>query len=87
MVAAVTATAADLIFTGELNGDFIVLDAHDGRVLYRFNTGAAISGGIVTYQVGGRQFVATTSGAATSFWHAPPASATVVVFSLTKMEN
>jgi alcohol dehydrogenase (cytochrome c) len=87
MVAAVTASATDLIFTGELNGDFIVLDARDGSVLYRFNTGAAISGGIVTYQVGGRQFVAATSGAATRFWNAPPASATVVVFSLTKTEN
>jgi hypothetical protein len=39
------------------------------------------------YQVGGRQFVATTSGAATRFWQAPPASASVVVFSLTKLEN
>jgi len=87
MVAGVTATAADLIFTGELNGDFIVLDARDGTVLYRFDTGAAISGGIVTYQVGGRQFVATTSGAATRFWQTPPASASVVVFSLTKLEN
>jgi alcohol dehydrogenase (cytochrome c) len=88
MVAAVTATAADLIFTGELNGDFIALDAHDGSVLYRFNTGAAISGGIVTYQVGGKQFVATTSGAASSrLWKTPPASATVVVFAVTKMEN
>jgi alcohol dehydrogenase (cytochrome c) len=87
MVAAVTATAADLIFTGELNGDFIVLDARDGSILYRFNTGAAMSGGIVTYQVGGRQFIATTSGAATRFWNTPPGSATVVVFSLTKMEN
>ena len=58
MVAAVTATSADLVFTGELNGDFIVLDGRDGSVLYRSNTGGAISGGIVTYQVGGKQYVA-----------------------------
>jgi hypothetical protein len=43
-----------LLFTGELNGDFIVLDGCDGSVLYRFNTGGAISGGIATYQVGGK---------------------------------
>ena len=87
MVAAVTATSADLVFTGELNGDFIVLDGCDGSVLYRSNTGGAISGGIVTYQVGGKQYVAVTSGAATRFWMVPPASATVVVFSLPKIEN
>jgi alcohol dehydrogenase (cytochrome c) len=56
-------------------------------VLYRSNTGGAISGGIVTYQVGGKQYVAVTSGAATRFWRVPPAFATVVVFSLPKTEN
>jgi alcohol dehydrogenase (cytochrome c) len=49
--------------------------------------GGAISGGIVTYQVGGKQYVAVTSGAATRFWRVPPASATVVVFSLSKIGN
>lgn len=82
MVAAVIATSADPVFTGELNGDFIVLDGCDGRALYRSNTGGAISSGIVTYQVGGKQYVAVTSGAATRCWRVSPASATVVVFSL-----
>jgi len=77
MIAAVTATAADLVFTGELSGDFIVLDGHDGSVLYRFKTGGAMSGGIVTYQVGGKQYVAVTSGAATFFWRVPPTAATI----------
>jgi len=36
MVAAVTATSGDVLFTGELTGDFVVLDARDGEVLYRF---------------------------------------------------
>jgi len=87
MVAAVTAPAADLVFTGELNGDCIVIDGRDGSVLYRSNTGGAISGGTATYQVGGKQYVAVTSGAATRFWTVPPAAATVVVFSLPKIEN
>lgn len=87
LVAAVTVTASDVVFTGELGGDFIALDARDGRVLYRFNTGAPISGGVVTYQVGGRQFVAVTSGAATRFWNAPPASATIIVFALPATAN
>ena len=49
--------------------------------------GGAISGGIVTYQVGGKQYVAVTSGAATRFWRVPPVSSTVVVFSVPEIEN
>ena len=82
MLAAVTATSSDLLFTGELDGDFLVLDARDGAVLYRFNTGGAMNGGVVTYQAAGKQYVAATSGNATFFWRAPPGSATVIVFSL-----
>ena len=82
MLAGVTATSSDLLFTGELDGDFLVLDARDGTVLYRFNTGGAMIGGVVTYKVDGKQYVAATSGSATYFWGAPPRSATVVVFTL-----
>ncbi len=39
-------------------------------------------GGVVTYTVDGKQYVAATSGNATYFWRAPPGSATVIVFSL-----
>ena len=82
MLAAVTATASDLLFTGELEGDFLVLDARDGAVLYRFNTGGAMNGGVVTYKVGDKQYVAAMSGTATFFWGTPVAPATVTVFSL-----
>jgi len=82
MLAAVTATSSDLLFTGELEGDFLVLDGRDGAVLYRFNTGGAMNGGVVTYQAAGKQYVAATSGSATYFWRVPPGSATVIVFSL-----
>jgi len=82
MLAAVTATSSDLLFTGELAGDFLVLDSRDGAVLYRFNTGGAMTGGVVTYQAAGKQYVAVTSGSAAFFWRTPPGSATVIVFSL-----
>ena len=51
MLAAVTTTAAGLVFTGELEGDFLALDANDGRVLYRFNTGGRLNGGDPTYEI------------------------------------
>lgn len=82
MLAAVTTTSAGLIFTGELTGDFLVLDARDGKVLYRFNTGGPLNGGIITYALNGRQYIAVNSGNATGFWRAARASATVLLFAL-----
>ena len=62
VVAGVTPTAGGVVFTGDLNGNLLALDAHTGGVLYKFNTGGAIAGGVVTYETGGRQYLATTSG-------------------------
>jgi alcohol dehydrogenase (cytochrome c) len=81
MVAAVTTTAGGVVFTGENGGDVLALDARTGRVLYRFNTGGAIGGGVISYLAGGRQYVATTSGRA-GFWFGQAGSATVFVFAL-----
>jgi alcohol dehydrogenase (cytochrome c) len=82
MLAAVTTTSADLVFAGELGGDFLVLDARSGAVLYRYGTGGAMNGGIITYQIDGKQYVAVTSGTATRFWRTPVAPATVIVFAV-----
>jgi len=81
LIAAVTATAGQVVFTGELSGDFIALDSNSGKVLYRFNTGGPIGGGIVTYALEGRQYVATVSGSASGLF-VSAGSPTVVVFAL-----
>jgi alcohol dehydrogenase (cytochrome c) len=82
MLAAVATTSADLVFTGELLGDFIVLDGKTGEVLYRHNTGARLNGGIATYSINGRQYVAVASGAANAFWRVPNAPAAVTLYAL-----
>jgi alcohol dehydrogenase (cytochrome c) len=82
MLSAVTATSTGLVFAGGLTGDFDAFDANDGKVLYTFNVGGPITGGTPTYVAGGKQYVAVMSGAANSFWRAPPGSSTVVVFGL-----
>lgn len=82
MLAAVTTTASGLVFTGELSGDVLALDGRDGKVLYRHDTGMPLHAGVISYAVGGRQYVAVTSGTATSFWRTPLASARVMVFAL-----
>lgn len=72
MVAAVASTAGGVLFTGELTGDFLALDAGSGAVLYRFNTGGPMGGGIVTYAVAGKQYVAAASGSPSNFWVETP---------------
>jgi glucose dehydrogenase len=44
MLAAVTPTAGGVVFTGDLNGDVLALDASNGSVLWRNATGAAMGG-------------------------------------------
>jgi len=83
MVAAVTTTAGNVVMTGELTGDFTVLDAKTGAVVYRFNTGGPIGGGVVTYSVAGRQYVAVASGSPSNFWvDRNPGAPTLLVFSI-----
>ena len=83
VVAAVTATAGGVVFGGELTGDFLALDARSGDVLYRFNTGGPIGGGIVTYEVGGKQYAAVMSGRPSRFWvDKNPGAPTVLLFAL-----
>ena len=68
LVAGVTATSGGVLFTGDLNNDFLALDATTGDVLYRFNTGGSIGGGVISYALGGKQYVATTSGTVSAFF-------------------
>jgi alcohol dehydrogenase (cytochrome c) len=83
MVAAVTTTAGNIVLTGELNGDFVVLDARNGDALYRFNTGGPVGGGIVTYAAGGKQYIAVASGSPSNFWvERNPGAPTIVIFAI-----
>jgi alcohol dehydrogenase (cytochrome c) len=81
LVAGVTATSGNVLFTGDLNNDFLVIDARDGKTLYRFNTGGSVGGGVISYQVDAKQYVATTSGVVSGFFGGSGTSA-VIVFAL-----
>ncbi len=62
MVASVTPTAGGLVLTGDTKGNFLAFDARDGKVLLKKNLGDPIGGGIVTYEIGGAQYVAVAGG-------------------------
>jgi alcohol dehydrogenase (cytochrome c) len=81
LVAGVTVTSGDVLFTGDLNNDFLVIDARDGKTLYRFNTGGSVGGGVISYQIGDKQYVATTSGVVSGFFGGSGTSA-VIIFAL-----
>ena len=55
-------TASDALFTGGREGYFQVLDARTGALAWKTNLGAQIVNGPMTYEVGGKQYVATISG-------------------------
>ena len=55
-------TAGHLVFTGDVDGYLIALDADTGKPLWHIQTGAAIYAAPITYQLNGRQYVAISSG-------------------------
>ena len=58
-------TAGGLVFVGSgsnVAGDFFGFDAKNGRLLWKFNTGAGVFGSPAVYMVNGEQFVTVASG-------------------------
>jgi alcohol dehydrogenase (cytochrome c) len=62
LTAGVLATAGGVVFAASREGHLIALDAKSGAFLWRFQTGAAIEASPISYAVGGKQFVAVSSG-------------------------
>ncbi|SRR5579884_2490537 len=82
MVAAITPTAGGLVFTGNLNGDVIALDANNGSVLWQDATTSALGGGVISYQTGGHQRVAVAAGMSANNWPLPKVTARLIVYGL-----
>ncbi|HEX4275637.1 MAG TPA: PQQ-dependent dehydrogenase, methanol/ethanol family [Bryobacteraceae bacterium] len=55
-------TATDLLFVGGREGYFFALDAKNGNLLWKANTGGQISSGPMSYAVNGKQYIAVASG-------------------------
>jgi alcohol dehydrogenase (cytochrome c) len=55
-------TAGGVIFSGEVNGEFVAMDAKTGKPLWHFNTGQPINAQSITYLANGKQYVAIASG-------------------------
>nr|QIG96536.1 PQQ-dependent dehydrogenase, methanol/ethanol family [Bradyrhizobium sp. 6(2017)] len=55
-------TGGNLVFSGNLHGDFRAIDAKNGKVVWSKNLGSGIGAGPVTYSVDGKQYVAIVVG-------------------------
>lgn len=62
-MAGTLSTAGGLVFTGAATGEFIAVDANNGKKLYEFQTSSGIIGLPVTFEHKGKQYVSIVSGA------------------------
>jgi PQQ-dependent dehydrogenase (methanol/ethanol family) len=56
------ATAGGVVFYGTLEGYLKAVDAKTGKELYKFKTPSGIIGNVMTYEHGGKQYIAILSG-------------------------
>jgi lanthanide-dependent methanol dehydrogenase len=56
------ATSGGVVFYGTLEGYLKAVDAKTGKELYKFKTPSGIIGDVMTYEHGGKQYVAVLSG-------------------------
>ena len=55
-------TAGGLVFTGQLTGEFMAVDADNGKLLWQFQMPSGVVGQPITWEKDGKQYVTVTSG-------------------------
>jgi alcohol dehydrogenase (cytochrome c) len=65
-------TASGLIFSGDAEGNLLALDSRNGKLLWRYQMGAAMHGtSPTTYMLDGRQHVLVPAGTTLTAWALP----------------
>ena len=62
MVAGALATAGDVVFTANQEGYVLAFDTNNGDLLWKFQVGSSVRGQPITWEQGGRQYLAVPSG-------------------------
>ncbi|MBD5655657.1 MAG: PQQ-binding-like beta-propeller repeat protein [Candidatus Eremiobacteraeota bacterium] len=82
LIGGALATAGNLVFMGEGDGDFDAVDAKTGTELWHYNLGAGVNAPPVTYEVDGQQYVAVAAGG--NFQMTYPLGDAIAIFKLSK---
>jgi len=82
IVAGVTPTGGDLVFTADLGGDIFALDQRNGLVLWQTSTGQSIGGGLVVYSVGGQELLGVAAGMKSFAWPGSADQSRILVYGL-----
>jgi len=82
LVGGVLATAGDLLFVGEGDGNFNAFNSETGELLWQTKGSAGVNAPPVTYQVDGKQYVAVAAGGNALFGFKQ--GETIMVFALPK---
>lgn len=82
ILSAVTPTGGKLLFLGDMAGNAYALDAESGEKLWSSDLGAAVAGGIISYEVNGRQRIAFAAGMKSPIWPTAEKTGRIVVLGL-----
>jgi glucose dehydrogenase len=79
----VLSTSTGLVFQGEGDGNLVALDAGNGDVMWKFQTGAGVNAPPIAFELDGEEFIAVASGGS-KLWGTPYGHS-VFVFGLPKV--
>jgi alcohol dehydrogenase (cytochrome c) len=82
VLSGMTPTAGNLVFFGDMGGNFYALNAANGERLWGRKIGGAIGGGVITYAVNGVQKVAVATGFTSILWPTEVVTGKVVILGL-----
>ncbi len=83
LIGGALATAGNLVFMGEGNGNFDAFNAKTGAELWHYNLGAGVNAPPITYEVNGQQYVAVAAGG--NFQMSYPLGDAIAIFKLSKV--
>jgi alcohol dehydrogenase (cytochrome c) len=79
ILAGITPTAGNVVFVGDMGGNFFGLNLDTGAKLWEHKFDGAVAGRIITYDTGAGQKLAVSTGMTSKIWPTPAATAKIVV--------
>jgi alcohol dehydrogenase (cytochrome c) len=82
VLAGLVPTRSGLLFAGDTHGNLLALDSATGTLLKRIDAGGTLNNGLISYAVGGEQYVAAAVGGGTENPSTVAGALRVVVYGL-----